>query len=368
MKAIAVVPGKANSLHLRDIPAPRLEDVDGGRGVLVKVLRVGVDGTDRDINAGEYGAAPPGQDFLVLGHESFGVVEEVGPAVTELSPRDYVVANVRHPGDSPYDRIGMPDFTTSEVYLEHGISMLHGFLTEYYVDTPGCLVKVPGQLEPVGVLLEPASVAEKGIAQAFEIQRRLHIWEPRRAAVLGAGTIGLLATMILRLRGLDVVTMASTQPPNLKSQLLESVGASYLSTQQMSLADTSRQFGPFDIIFEASGFSPLAFGAMEALGKNGVLILSSVTGGNRKLEVPADAINMGFVLGNKVMVGTVNTNRRHLEEGLRHLALAEARWPGWLSRLLTHRVDGLERFEEVFRLLSEEHGAIKVVVEVESTR
>ncbi len=69
MKAIAVIPGKPDSVHLRDIPKPSLEAIPGGRGVLVRVLRVGVDGTDKEINAAEYGAAPPGDDFLVLGHE-----------------------------------------------------------------------------------------------------------------------------------------------------------------------------------------------------------------------------------------------------------------------------------------------------------
>ena len=49
---------------------PRVEDVADGRGVLVKVLKVGLDGTDREINAGEYGTAPTGDEFLILGHES----------------------------------------------------------------------------------------------------------------------------------------------------------------------------------------------------------------------------------------------------------------------------------------------------------
>src|SRR3954467_8146038 len=109
MKAIAVHPGRANSMHLRDVPKPRLEDVPDGRGVLVKVLRVGVDGTDKEINAAEYGAAPPGFDFLVTGHESLGRVEPGGPAVTDLSPGDYVVATVPRPGSSLYDRIGTYD-------------------------------------------------------------------------------------------------------------------------------------------------------------------------------------------------------------------------------------------------------------------
>src|SRR5215470_16354126 len=95
MKAIVVIPGKPNSIHLRDVPKPQLDTVPGGRGVLVKLLRVGVDGTDKEINAAEYGAPPPGDDFLILGHESFGRVEAVGPNVSELKPGDYVVASVR---------------------------------------------------------------------------------------------------------------------------------------------------------------------------------------------------------------------------------------------------------------------------------
>src|SRR5947209_12041754 len=118
MKAVAVVPGKPNSVHLADLPKPSVDEIPGGRGVLVKVLRVGVDGTDREINAAEYGAPPPGEEVLVLGHESFGVVEEVGPAVTELRPGDFVVATVRRPGQSVYDAIGRQDFTTDDVYWE----------------------------------------------------------------------------------------------------------------------------------------------------------------------------------------------------------------------------------------------------------
>src|SRR5271157_2910948 len=100
MKAIAVFPGKIGSVHLAELPKPDINDVPNGRGVLVKVLRVGVDGTDKEINAAEYGAAPDGYPFLVLGHESFGQVEAVGKNVTELKPGDYVVATVRRPGMS----------------------------------------------------------------------------------------------------------------------------------------------------------------------------------------------------------------------------------------------------------------------------
>src|SRR5215813_9402026 len=202
MKAIAVFPGKPNSVHLAELAQPSVRDIPNGRGVLVKVLRVGVDGTDKEINAAEYGAAPEGYDFLVLGHESFGRVESVGPNVTELRPGDYVVATVRRPGSSIYDLIGTNDMTTDDTYFERGINLRHGYLTEYYVDDAQYIVPLPPTLREVGVLLEPTTVAEKGINQAYEIQRRLKVWQPRRAAVMGAGTIGLLATLALRLRGL----------------------------------------------------------------------------------------------------------------------------------------------------------------------
>jgi len=364
MKAIAVIPGKPDSVHLADLPKPSVNDVPSGRGVLVRVLRVGVDGTDKEINAAEYGASPDGSSFLVLGHEGFGQVEAVGPNVTELKPGDYVVATVRRPGKSIYDVIGTNDMTTDDTYFERGINLLHGFLTEYYVDSADFIVKVPQGLQHVGVLLEPFTVVQKGITQAYEIQRRLRVWRPKKAAVMGAGTIGLLATLALRLRGIDVTTFALLPKPILNAQLIEDLGARYVATREMPILDGSREYGPFDVIFEATGASAVVFESMQALAKNGVLVLSSVTGGDRMIQVPADRINLEFVLGNKVMVGTVNANREYFESGVRDMALAESEYPGWMSRLLTHPVSGLESYEQLFQKLSEREGVVKVFCEV----
>jgi threonine dehydrogenase-like Zn-dependent dehydrogenase len=364
MKAIAVLPGQPNTVHQAELPKPAVTDVPDGRGVLVKVLRVGVDGTDKEINAAEYGAAPPGYNFLVIGHEGFGRVEAVGSRVTEVQPGDYVVATVRRPGTSLYDVIGTNDMTTDDTYFERGINLRHGFLTEHYVDDAEFIVKVPQGLREVGVLLEPLTVVEKGITQAYEIQRRLRVWRPRRAAVMGAGTIGLLATLALRLRGLEVTTFGLTRKPFLNAELVDALGAHYESTADVPILDGARKFGPFDLIFEATGYSPVVFESMQALGKNGVLVLSSVTGGDRKVEVPADRLNLEFVLGNKVMVGTVNANREYFELGVRDMAQAEAEYPGWLGRLLTHPVRDLENFRQLFETLTTVKGAIKVFCQV----
>jgi glucose 1-dehydrogenase len=352
-------------MHLEDVPEPSLDDVDDGRGVLVKVIRVGVDGTDREINEAEYGAAPEGYDYLVTGHESFGEVLEAGPSVpASLRPGTLVVATVRRPGSSPYDRIGLQDMTTDDVYYERGINLLHGFLTERYVEDATYVVPLPHSLREVGVLLEPLSISEKGLNQAYEIQRRLKIWKPERAAVLGAGSIGLLCTLALRLRGVDVTCFSKRKAPYLNSRLVDELGAAYVSSDETSLADASTEHGPFDLIFEATGFSPLAFEAAEVLAKNGVLVLASVTGGDRKVEIPSDKINQGFVLGNKVMVGTVNASLDDFDRGVTDLVRAEAFYPGWLGKLLTTPVDGLDNYEEMLRDLTEDEDAIKVFVEV----
>jgi threonine dehydrogenase-like Zn-dependent dehydrogenase len=372
MKALAVIPGTPGSIHLRDVPTPALDEVPGGRGVRVKVLRVGVDGTDKEINQAEYGTAPQGSDYLIIGHESFGVIEAVGDNVWEVRPGDYVVATVRRPGTSLYDQIGLQDSTTDDVYYERGINLRHGYLAEYYVESPDYLVKVPRGCRAFGVLLEPMSIAEKGIAQAYEIQRRLKVWRPRRAAVMGAGTLGLLATMILRLRGLEVSTFGRRSALSSgdggatyrNAELVEQIGARYVSTAERPLEQVVAEEGGFDLIFEATGNSSIVFQAASALAKNGILVLTSITGGGRKLEIPADRINLEFVLGNKVMVGTVNAHRDHFELGTADLAKGAAEYPGWLDQLLTHRVQGLESYREMMRLLTEAKDAIKVFVDV----
>jgi threonine dehydrogenase-like Zn-dependent dehydrogenase len=364
MKAVAVTPGRPNSVHLATLAKPTIHDIADGRGVLVKVLRVGVDGTDREINAAEYGAAPDGYDFLIVGHEGFGQVESVGPNVSFLKPGDFVVATVRRPGRSLYDAIGLQDMTTDTEYFERGINLRHGFLTEYYVEDEAFVVKVPQGLKEVGVLLEPMTVAQKGITQAYEIQRRLKVWRPRRAAVMGTGTLGLLAALVLRLRGLDVTAFGRTAAPYLNADLLTAIGARYISTTARSITDAAAASGPFDLIFEGTGSSAVVFESMQVLGKNGALVLTSITGGNRSIAVPADRINLDFVLGNKVMVGSVNASRENFETGVRDMSQAEAEYPGWLRRLLTHPVRGLDGYRELFDRLQNPNGAIKIFCEV----
>jgi threonine dehydrogenase-like Zn-dependent dehydrogenase len=371
MKAVAVLPGKPNSVHLIDIPAPKLTDqpqphvcrVPDGRAVLVKVLRIGVDATDREINEALYGNAPPGSDHLIIGHESFGQVIEVGDKVTEVEPGDFVSCTVRRPGHSLYDLIGRNDLTSEETYYERGINLCHGYLTETFVDDVEYMVKVPRGLKSLGVLSEPASVCAKAIEQAYLAQQRLQIWDPRRAFVIGAGQIGLLATMMLRLRGLEVHTLATRPAPNQKSEIVEAYGATYVSTRQTPMADLAKQVGRPDLIFEATGNPDVSFHAMEVLAINGALIWTSITGGDRDVTVNGARINLEWVLGNKLLVSSVNGNRHHFALGIQALSEGELAYPGVTERILTHPVAGLDNYKEMMRLLADKE-ALKVFVNV----
>lgn len=363
MKALAITPGVADSLRLIDAPVPSLHEIPGGRGVLVQVLRTGICGTDRELFHGHFGQAPAGEDCLILGHESLGRIVATAPGVpASHAPGTLVVATVRRPGLTPYDRIGMQDMSPQSSHIERGIGSMHGFMAEFYADDATYLVPVPAQLINVGVLAEPLSVVEKGIRQAFEIQRRMKIWQPARAAVIGAGPIGLLAAMALRMRGMEVTTFSRRTAPYANSDLLAAAGIAYQSTGDGTLENVV--VAPFDIIFEASGSSVRVFEAASLLANNGVLILSSITIGGQALTIDADAFNRAFVFGNKVMAGTVNSAYEDFQLAIDDMIRAEMLYPGWLGRMLTTPIVGLDRVEEVRAQLQDGRGAIKAYIEV----
>ena len=371
MKAVAVTPGKPHSVHQRDIDAPTLDtqphphvcQIAAGNAVLVEVLQIGVDATDREINEALYGNAPPGGDFLVIGHESFGRVLEVGDQVKTLSPGDYVACTVRRPGGSLYDKIGRNDITSEETYYERGINLCHGYMTERFVDDAEYMVKVPQNLKHLGVLSEPASVCAKAIEQAYLAQQRMQVWEPKRAFVMGAGQIGLLATLMLKLRGIDVYTMATRPGPHLKSEIVEAMGAHYVGTKQTSLLDLAQQVGKPDLIIEATGNAGVCFQSMEVLAHNGVLVWTSITGGQYDVSFNGAKVNLDWVLGNKLLVGSVNGNRRHFEQGIQAMSLGEHTYPGVISKILTNPINGFDGYHDMMKQL-EDKEALKVFVNV----
>jgi len=353
MKAGAVTPGLQNSARLVEMAVPSPEHGE----VLIKVREVGIDGTDMEINRGKYGEAPSGQDFLVLGHEAVGEIED--PGTSKFSRGELVVPMVRRPDDCVNCRNGQPDMCIKGDYTESGIKGAHGFVREYFAENPSFLVKVPRELQSVAVLTEPMSIATKGIDQALEFHRRSA--NPVKVAlVLGAGPLGLLATAFLRVQGYDTDTLDVVPSSSPKGQLVEAIGGTYLDGGKSPIEELSRKIGNLDIVVEATGNSTVAFQAMGALGTNGVLCLMGVSTGQKPLQINAACLNMQIVLGNKMIFGTVSSNRGHLEKAVQSLVGIEQNWPGWLSRLITRRL----RMDEFADALHPAPDSIKTVIEL----
>jgi len=358
MPAVAVVAGKKHSLHLSRLPVPKPDPSQ----VLVKLLRVGVCGTDQEIIEASFGTAPPGGDALVIGHEMLGQVVAAGSHAEGLQIGDLVTNTVRRPDWCDACRSGQSDFCTDLEYTEFGIIGRHGFMTEYIVDQPERLIRVPADLEHVGILIEPLSVVEKALQQAQLIQRRISTWTPKSALVVGAGPIGILGALLLRVRGVEDVTVVARRPaPNAPSRIIEAAGARYASVREHTLAEITADLPPVDVIFECSGNAEIAFDAMRVLGNNGVMVLLSITGGDELVPQPVSLINREFVLGNKVVVGSVNSSKEHFELGVADLTAIEQRWPGLAEQLITRRLPGFAAWEQITQ---KESDGIKTVIEV----
>jgi glucose 1-dehydrogenase len=356
MNAIVVEPGVKDSVHMQPMPDPEMS----ADQVAVKVIRVGLCGTDNEINQGLYGKPPDGEPLLILGHENLGVIEEVGKSVNGFVAGDVVVSTVRRPcGVCPQCASGETDMCSSGLYTERGIMRRHGFMAEFYVEHPEYLNRIPKEISGFAVLLEPMSVVEKGIDQAFLIQRRFS-WKPQLGMVLGAGPVGLLACAVLRARGLRVIAAGREGANDLRAQIAKQLGVEYISVADRPLAGLVKDVGYPDLIIEATGSAKVAFTAMEMLAANGVLCLLSVTGGHTEDAEPIDVINQRLVIGNRVVFGSVNANRRHFQRGIEDFVAIERAWPGALGRLLTDRIP----WQDHKRWFTERGHGIKATLEI----
>jgi threonine dehydrogenase-like Zn-dependent dehydrogenase len=295
----------------------------------------------------------------------------VGPRVARLRPGDLVVPMVRRPCSRPECQActaGHPDFCETGDYTERGIAGAHGFLAEEVVEEERYLVPLDPELCPVGVLMEPLTIAEKGLRQFLEVRRRLpwldhandvELLRSRQALVLGAGPVGLLGCLLLRLRGLSVAVYSRGRADDPRAQLVESVGGTYLSSAEVPTSELSARLGDIDLMYEAAGASQLAFDSLEQLGPNGVFIFTGVPGRKHRIQVAGDAIMRQLVLRNQTVLGTVNAGRMDFEAGARDLNGIRSSWPGVLEKIITGRYP----MEEFCQRATGAHG-IKDVIAV----
>ena len=365
MKAIANVTSTA-TLNLLDRPEP---DVTSDDEIKLRVLRVGICGTDREEAGGGRSKAPVGQTELVLGHEMLGQVIKIGGAVRRVAVGDFAVFTVRRGcGKCLPCLMNRPDMCRTGEYSERGIWGLDGYQTEYVVDQEQYVVRVPPELEPVGVLCEPLSVAEKAIDEAVRLQvarlpdapAQLDWLHDRPCLVAGLGPIGLLAALVLRLRGavvygLDVVDEASLRPA-----WLEAIGGHYIDGRQVPAGQVAEHFGRIDLIFESTGVASLEFNLLDALAPSGVYVLTGIPGGDRPVDIQGAELIRGLVLNNQMMVGSVNAARDHYQMAVDDLAQARLLWGDHITKLITHHHPYAD-FEAAFHQHTDDE--IKAVIE-----
>jgi threonine dehydrogenase-like Zn-dependent dehydrogenase len=348
MRALTVVPLQKGSAQVTDMPDP-----EPGEGeLLVDGVALGVCGTDIEIVGGEYGWAPPGEERLVLGHESLGRVREA-PDGSDFAAGDLVVGVVRRPDPVPCPSCarGEFDMCRNGRYTERGIKEIHGYCSEQWTVEADYAVKLDAGLESVGMLMEPTTIVAKAWDHIARIGSRSY-FEPERVLVTGAGPIGLLAALLGSQRGLDVhVLDRVTEGP--KPKLVEDLGGTYHSG---SIDDAVGSCLP-EVIIEATGVGQLVFDAMQETAAAGITCLTGVSPVGRSLSVDAGSINRELVLENDVVFGSVNANLRHYEMAAEALAKADR---SWLERLVTRRVP-LERFEEALERRDDD---VKVVIEL----
>jgi len=345
MLALEVIPRIPNSARVsdREEPAP----CEGT--VVVETLAIGICGTDREIVAGQYGWAPPGERTLILGHESLGQVIDA-PADANVSVGDLVVGIVRRPDPVPCPNcaVGEWDMCRNGLYTECGIKERHGFCRERYRIEPQYVVKLASQLRTSGVLLEPASIVAKAWEHIDYIGRRA-LWEPKQALVTGAGPVGLLAALMAKQRGLDVVVFDRVDSGP-KPDLVRRLGGAFATGDVERLSSTA------DVVIECTGYGPLVFQCLQQTPPGAIVCLTGISTAGRKLEIDPGLLNRNVVLENDVIFGSVNANRRHYEAAAKSLAKADA---DWLGRIISRRLP-LSAWQEALRPAED---AVKTVID-----
>ncbi|WP_222918679.1 glucose 1-dehydrogenase [Natrinema sp. SYSU A 869] len=341
MKAIAVTPG-AGVPEVVERPVPEPESGEA----LVRICRVGVDGTDYEVIRGTHGGVPDGDDRLVLGHEAVGVVEEANG--TALEEGQYVVPTVRRPPadveTNEYFERGEPDMAPDGEYVERGIVGAHGFMAEYITSPADDLVPIPAELAQWGFLVEPISITEKAIEHA-RATRSAFDWRPESALVLGTGSLGLLTTAMFT-QTLDydrVYCLGRSDRPDPTIDIVERLGATYIDSRETPVPEIPDVHEPMDIVYEATGHAKHAFESIEALAPNGVAALLGVPD-DWSFEVEGGRLHRELVLHNKSLVGSVNSNYGHFEAAIDTLSGL----PNWVLEETVSGVYGLESVDRAF--------------------
>jgi 2-desacetyl-2-hydroxyethyl bacteriochlorophyllide A dehydrogenase len=258
----------------------RVATPEPGRGeVLVRVGAAGICGSDVEVLEGRR-PAPYVRYPIIPGHEWAGTVEAVGPGVDDLGQGAAVVAEgFRACGDCARCREGRTNLCTAE-YAETGFTHAGAFAE--YVCVPARLVHrlPPGSDLAAAAVLEPAACVAQGL---LEVDLRPGM----TAAVVGSGTLGLLAVALLARVSPTRLALVGTRPPRLE------LGRAMGATETWNVRQGQRPEPGFDLVFEATGTIEGARSAVELARRGGTVVLEGISGHLAGLD--ADAIVLGHL-------------------------------------------------------------------------
>jgi threonine dehydrogenase-like Zn-dependent dehydrogenase len=326
VRALTVTPGQQSGAELVELDEPSPEEGE----VLVQTVAVGVCGTDREILAGEYGEAPPGEDRLVLGHESLGRVLEA-PDGSGLVEGDLVVGIVREPDPEPCGScaVGEQDMCRNGRFTEHGIKGVHGFARDRYRADAQGLVAVPGAWGCAACSSSrprcwprPGSTSSTSADAAGGSRGR--------SSSPAQGPVGLLAALLGSQRGLEV-HVADLVEDGPKPELVTRLGGTYHAGPVTDVPLAA------DVVLECTGVPAVIASVLSGTAMGAVVCLAGVSSPGR-IDVDLGSLNREWVLQNDVVFGSVNANRRHYEAAVQALTQAD---PAWLDDMITRTTDVL---------------------------
>ena len=363
MQAILLRTG-AKQVELTDVPDPVCRDGQ----VLIQALETGICGTDREMIQRQLVDVPPGQDYLVLGHEALGRVVETSAKSDTFKVGDLVVPIVRRGCEKCNAcNTGHVDYCYTGQYTERGIHKQDGFFSTYYADWPKYLVKVPPELEELAVLAEPLSVTVKASQIAMSILRRVKFGgsysqpgKRERALVAGHGPIGMLGILMLLEKGFEVFVLGRRKSGDFQRSLIEQLGVTYLDATTDQTAQLVAREGGFLLILEATGLSEITFQLTNYLGRNGAMVLTGVPRGPKTFQIDGNTLMANIVRTNQAIVGSVNACAGCFSKALQHLVAFKQKYPQFMSKIITARYKP-QQFQEPFG--KKDKDDIKVVID-----
>lgn len=332
----AVVVDRPGVAELRHVATPQ-----PGRGeVLVRVGAAGICGSDLEVLDGRR-PQPYVRYPIIPGHEWAGTVDAVGPGVENVDVGTPVVAEgFRACGNCARCREGRTNLCAAD-YAETGFTHAGAFAD--FVSVPAELVHPlpPGTDFAAAAVLEPAACVAGGLLEA-ELRPGLSV------AVVGAGTLGLLAVALLRLTSPLRLALIGTRRERLL--LGTELGADEIC--DLRDGDPVECLGRgFDLVFEAANRPEGAATAVALARRGGTVVLEGISGAGRATIDP-DAI----VLGHLRVQGIFGASRAAWRWVVELFSSGRLD----LERLVTHRF-ALEEFEDAFATLRDRNaGALKV--------